>query len=705
MRWLELWLSRRARSLRRLPLAVPALILLLSLAAMVDLWSRMGVYEQALSDIRPKAAAGVVGLELAFSAKRVETLLQGWERYSPAVCPPSEGPEPLLACAKAGVKLDFSFAVAYALFGAALLVLLLRWLKVPIGRFWAAMAFLPLAAGTADLGENLLLLTLLGAGKPAAGVVVLVGLLAALKFFLIAMALVAALAVVGFWLFWREASKAAGKPAPYLISLDEVIERETTYLRSRRHKADLPWDGDPAPVGLALSGGGIRSATLCLGVLSALGKVGLFRRIDYLSTVSGGGYMGTALSSLLSCKALRGCPGADRPEQYRFGAGDRPHFGVTAPADGPFHDDLRTPAEPHRRWLSGRMVVLHLRAFGEYLVRRPRAHDRDVLRALGTVLTGILAGQLLFLYLLLIAAAVALLGVAVTGGVPLPALDAGVLGYLGRLAVEAGGWRALVAAAVLGGLFALGAGAVCRLCTQQAPWRWFRRGGDTCEEARQRRALWVLGVLALPAAFASPALVGSFLPGVCNGLLLPAFFFGGGALAAALGYVVRVALAPASRELSSSRDSRSFFGSVIGLFLYLVLAASVLVALTVLLGTLIDRAQPDAPPGPLAGGGRAALIGALISGLLAWWRSREAGVEGSVKIGWARKSADFVQKLVLGLAVFVAIIAGLAFSMVLVEQILRWFLAGAWRSWAFSSTSTSCRCTTSIATGWWRRSC
>jgi hypothetical protein len=47
--------------------------------------------------------------------------------------------------------------------------------------------------------------------------------------------------------------------------------------------------------GLAFSGGGIRSATFNLGVLQGLKEVDLLRRIDYLSTVSGGGYIGAWL--------------------------------------------------------------------------------------------------------------------------------------------------------------------------------------------------------------------------------------------------------------------------------------------------------------------------------------------------------------------------------------------------------------------------
>ena len=49
--------------------------------------------------------------------------------------------------------------------------------------------------------------------------------------------------------------------------------------------------------GLAFSGGGIRSATFNLGVLQGLAKLGLLNRFDYLSTVSGGGYIGSWLST------------------------------------------------------------------------------------------------------------------------------------------------------------------------------------------------------------------------------------------------------------------------------------------------------------------------------------------------------------------------------------------------------------------------
>ena len=53
---------------------------------------------------------------------------------------------------------------------------------------------------------------------------------------------------------------------------------------------------DDATVGLAISGGGIRSATFALGILETLRRRGVLPRVDYLSTVSGGGYIGAWLT-------------------------------------------------------------------------------------------------------------------------------------------------------------------------------------------------------------------------------------------------------------------------------------------------------------------------------------------------------------------------------------------------------------------------
>ncbi len=62
-------------------------------------------------------------------------------------------------------------------------------------------------------------------------------------------------------------------------------------------------DKEPPPgglVGVALSGGGIRSATFCLGVFRALARQRRIGCIDFLSTVSGGGYFGSFLGGLFA---------------------------------------------------------------------------------------------------------------------------------------------------------------------------------------------------------------------------------------------------------------------------------------------------------------------------------------------------------------------------------------------------------------------
>src|ERR1700760_2933983 len=56
-------------------------------------------------------------------------------------------------------------------------------------------------------------------------------------------------------------------------------------------------DQHSAPLSaLCLSGGGIRSAVFGLGVLQGLQRFGLLEQFHYLSTVSGGGYIGGWLS-------------------------------------------------------------------------------------------------------------------------------------------------------------------------------------------------------------------------------------------------------------------------------------------------------------------------------------------------------------------------------------------------------------------------
>ncbi len=86
------------------------------------------------------------------------------------------------------------------------------------------------------------------------------------------------------------------------VSFDEVLEQEDNFVRMRRLSAeqesptaDAIQSIPPNKIGLCLSGGGIRSASFNLGVLQALANQKLISNLDYLSTVSGGGYIGSWL--------------------------------------------------------------------------------------------------------------------------------------------------------------------------------------------------------------------------------------------------------------------------------------------------------------------------------------------------------------------------------------------------------------------------
>ncbi len=108
--------------------------------------------------------------------------------------------------------------------------------------------------------------------------------------------------------------KPTGTSAQEFIWLHEQERVAITHRRSSTATLAAA-DSKSTPLwGLALSGGGIRSATFCLGVLQALAKAKislsgeaghaasadkpLLARFDYLSTVSGGGYTGCFYSAM-----------------------------------------------------------------------------------------------------------------------------------------------------------------------------------------------------------------------------------------------------------------------------------------------------------------------------------------------------------------------------------------------------------------------
>lgn len=110
--------------------------------------------------------------------------------------------------------------------------------------------------------------------------------------------------------------------------------------------------------GLALSGGGIRSATFNLGLMQALAHLGILRHVEYLSTVSGGGYVGGFWTAWLKRK------GEKNAGETRF----------------PLADE--TSGE--------RAEVRHLREFSRFLLPRIGITETELWGIVATVLGGLL---------------------------------------------------------------------------------------------------------------------------------------------------------------------------------------------------------------------------------------------------------------------------------------------------------------------------
>ncbi|MBA2722680.1 MAG: hypothetical protein H0U56_07220, partial [Methylibium sp.] len=92
-------------------------------------------------------------------------------------------------------------------------------------------------------------------------------------------------------------AETAAAAAAATATLADLTHTEAALLKARRKLAGVA--PDMPTVGLALSGGGVRSATFCLGLLRGLAQRGQLPRLDYLSTVSGGGYVGAMFGRLV----------------------------------------------------------------------------------------------------------------------------------------------------------------------------------------------------------------------------------------------------------------------------------------------------------------------------------------------------------------------------------------------------------------------
>lgn len=193
-----------------------------------------------------------------------------------------------------------------------------------------------------------------------------------------------------------------------------ALDRESAET-ALRHRAF-----DKGMFGVALSGGGIRSATFCLGVLQTLGKLKLLSRVDYLSTVSGGGYIGGWFSSLLH-RTLE----ADRREvaelsQMSHEVSDAVEREIRSQARGVFRleQELGSNRPPRRSELTNdpeneNPSISFLRRYSNYLTPRVGFLSVDTWTAVATYLRNLILN---FAILLALAGALLLTPRFVTTG-------------------------------------------------------------------------------------------------------------------------------------------------------------------------------------------------------------------------------------------------------------------------------------------------
>jgi Patatin-like phospholipase len=304
-----------------------------------------------------------------------------------------------------------------------------------------------------------------------------------------------------------------------------------SYIKHRRRQSGDETSEDLT--GIALSGGGIRSATFALGVLQALAKHDLLRRFDYLSTVSGGGYIGTSLtwltSRLVTDQAL-----ADRTPLPEDGFGVGPSSDGRRPRPFPYGtDDPRTAREPDQANPEGAMLR-YLRQHGNFLTPGKGITLTSVIVVL---LRGIVLN--LLVWIPIFAALMWLLIGASQHWVPAP-----LAGLVNAISPQLEEGSAVELHAF--GLMLVAAGALFGLCVlafvgyslatyaghkSDGSWLWWLSGTKYAWRRRFERwmriPLWLIGVLLLLASL--PYVVGELhgwllgssfsLVGVASGLL------------------------------------------------------------------------------------------------------------------------------------------------------------------------------------------
>lgn len=148
-------------------------------------------------------------------------------------------------------------------------------------------------------------------------------------------------------------------------------------------------------VGLALSGGGIRSATFNLGILQALKQNQVLERVSYLATVSGGGYIGGFWTRWWRAyrESQNNHPPAGCQKEFPpvAGSASLPDLNKTDESEGRIGQHVKREVEGASR--SGPQDIRepsefrHLREFSRFLIPR-QGLNTELWSAASTILTG-----------------------------------------------------------------------------------------------------------------------------------------------------------------------------------------------------------------------------------------------------------------------------------------------------------------------------
>lgn len=207
----------------------------------------------------------------------------------------------------------------------------------------------------------------------------------------------------------------------FTFDLKEVIKQEEVYLKKHRKANGLkatrpqayndlsPKDRLSHKWGICISGGGIRSATMGLGAIQKFMRDSVFRYYDYMSTVSGGGYIASCVSSLLSYPNDPNVKNADLKTQE----GETVTLGVDR-NDAPFL--TRSKLEKDQSDFTPKHQLYHLLTHGEYLTRNRSLFSLDIKRFVSAVLGGAISNIFLFLLLTLMTVSGLLVLFQILGG-------------------------------------------------------------------------------------------------------------------------------------------------------------------------------------------------------------------------------------------------------------------------------------------------